>query len=321
MESAEKGRRVSVLVVACGTAVGFSLGLTGGGGGILAVPLLVYGLGIPSNEAIGVSTFSVGCAALSGVIRRLYRGTVELRIGLFLAMGSMIGGPLGRNLGADMPPWLLMSLLSILMVLVAHRMWTRSNATMHKSASANGHRRLKAWIAGVCQRDADGKMPLTFACVGVFLCVGLAIGVMAGMFGIGGGFLIVPTLVILGRMPMHAAIGTALLVIFLTSSSVVASIVWRDDPMAWNLALQFSLGGLFGMQIGTMLARRLSSAHLQRIFAIVIVVVAVITIVKTVKTGTGTSRVGRAESRIVLQWRERSYAALRRNGVGVPEIR
>ena len=100
------------LAIAYGVVVGFALGLTGGGGGIFAVPLLVYGLGIAPREAVGISLASVGGTALSGAISRWRQGQVEVRTGIIFAVGGMAGAPLGTWLSKRMPESTLMILFS-----------------------------------------------------------------------------------------------------------------------------------------------------------------------------------------------------------------
>ncbi|MCA9152842.1 MAG: TSUP family transporter, partial [Planctomycetales bacterium] len=95
-----------------GSLVGFALGLTGGGGGIFAVPLLVYGMSIAPREAVGVSLASVGGTALLGVTPRLFRGEVEVRTGLMFAVAGMLGAPLGSWLSKLLPESLLLVLFS-----------------------------------------------------------------------------------------------------------------------------------------------------------------------------------------------------------------
>lgn len=113
------------LAVLFGCTVGFALGLTGGGGGVFAVPLLVYGLAIAPREAVGLSLASVGGTALAGAVPRLWRGEVELRTGLLFAVAGMLGAPIGSYLSTLFPETALLVMFGCLMLIVAWRMWAK----------------------------------------------------------------------------------------------------------------------------------------------------------------------------------------------------
>jgi uncharacterized membrane protein YfcA len=116
------------LAVIFGLFVGLSLGLTGGGGSILAVPLLVYGLHVAPKEAVGVSLAAVGATALAGAVQRLWRGEVEVATGLMFAAAGMVGAPAGVWLGRRLPEPLLLLSFAALMLWVAARTWRPSSA-------------------------------------------------------------------------------------------------------------------------------------------------------------------------------------------------
>src|SRR5688572_7870911 len=118
---------MAALSLIFGAVVGLSLGLTGGGGAIFAVPLLVYGLGVPAREAVGISLLAVGSTSLVGFVQRARRGLVEFPTGLLFAVAGMFGAPAGSWLANRMPETLLLSLFAILMLVIAVRMWSKSN--------------------------------------------------------------------------------------------------------------------------------------------------------------------------------------------------
>ena len=132
------GAAAVALSLAYGLIVGFSLGLTGGGGSIFAVPLLVYGLAVRTREAIGVSLAAVGATALVGGLRRLARGEVEVRTGLLFAAAGMLGAPAGSWLGRRVPEGVLMLLFAVLMVLVAVRMWVQASRRPEETRAVRG---------------------------------------------------------------------------------------------------------------------------------------------------------------------------------------
>ena len=133
-------RRGHVLALALifGAAVGFSLGLTGGGGSIIAVPLLVYGLAMAPREAVGVSLAAVGATALVGAVHRLWHGEVEVRTGLIFAVAGMLGAPVGTYIGRRVPETVLLLAFAALMLWVAAMMWRKASTTSRGSGRRAG---------------------------------------------------------------------------------------------------------------------------------------------------------------------------------------
>jgi uncharacterized protein len=260
-----------------GALVGFSLGLTGGGGAIFAVPLLVYGLHVPAHEAVGVSLLTVGCTALVGFAHRARSGLVEFPSGLLFAAAGMTGAPLGAWLANRTPEALLLGLFAVLMLVIAVRMWSKAGdpaAALPIITSADA--------GPTCQRDPEGKLRLTSRCAMLLAVVGLAAGVLAGLFGVGGGFIIVPALVMFSGMGMQRAIGTSLLVITLVSVSGTTSHLLAGKDLSLETAGIFSAGSIAGLFAGSVLAQRLAGPVLQRVFAAAIVVVAAYVMFRTV---------------------------------------
>jgi len=269
------------LAVAFGVVVGFALGLTGGGGGVFAVPLLVYGLAVAPREAVGISLASVGGTALAGVLPRLWRGEVELRTGLLFAVAGMIGAPIGSYVSTLFPETVLLVMFGCLMLVVAWRMWakTRNPELATGVCATEGDAQHDR---STCQRDEDGKLRLTSKCAALLALVGLVTGVLSGMFGVGGGFVIVPALVLFSGMEIHRAVGTSLLVIFLISISGVTSYLATGQELSLAFTFQFLVGGLVGIGLGGLVAKKLEGPTLQKIFAGAVVLVATFVIVKTV---------------------------------------
>ncbi len=273
------------LAILFGSIVGFALGLTGGGGGIFAVPLLVYGLAVAPREAVGISLASVGGTALFGAVPRLVRGEVELRTGILFAVAGMLGAPIGSYLSKLVPEKVLLVLFAILMLVVAQRMWAKSRnpeiaSGVCSTESENGTDR------SACQRDSDGKLRLTSKCARLLAFVGLITGVLSGMFGVGGGFVIVPALVLFSGMAIHQAVGTSLFVIVLISISGVASQLASGNELPIDTTLLFMVGGFVGMWFGGIVAKRLKGPMLQKTFSIAIVLVAAFVIFKSVVLST-----------------------------------
>ncbi len=258
------------LSVLFGTFVGFALGLTGGGGSMLAVPMLVYGLSIAPREAFGISLAAVGTMAFAGVIPRWRSGQVEVGTGMVFAVAGMAGAPLGTWLSGVISESILLILFALLMLIVAVRMWTKAASLEFLPAACDDTAEGSA-----CQRSATGELRLTSRCAVLLSIVGLITGVLSGLFGVGGGFVIVPALVLFSGMPIQRAIATSLLVIVLVSISGVSAhfLAGRGIPLA--ITGLFVAGGVLGMLLGTAVGKRLSAPLLQKVFATGIVVVAV----------------------------------------------
>lgn len=262
---------IVLLSLLFGLVVGLSLGLTGGGGAIFAVPLLVYGLGVPAREAVGISLAAVGATSLVGFLQRWRIGQVEIGTGLLFAIAGMVGAPLGAWIAGRLPETLLLLLFAGLMVIVAIRMWRSSPA----AASAESTPAQDGSAEGpTCRRDATGTLILTSPCAMLLLTLGLLTGLLAGLFGVGGGFVIVPALILFSSMSIHRAVGTSLMVIALVSVSGVTAhlAAGRDIPL--DITGLFLLGGLAGLFAGQTISKRLSGTVLQRVFVVAILAVA-----------------------------------------------
>lgn len=269
------------LAILFGCIVGFALGLTGGGGGVFAVPLLVYGLDVGPREAVGISLASVGGTALFGAIPRIIRGEVEMRTGVLFAVAGMTGAPVGSYLSTLLPENVLLILFAFLMLVVAQRMWAKTRNPQIPSGVCNTESE-SGPDRRACQRDEDGKLRLTSRCARLLVFVGLLTGILSGMFGVGGGFVIVPALVLFSGMAIHQAVATSLFVIVLVSISGVASHLANGNGLSLETTLQFLVGGFAGMWLGGLVAKRLNGPTLQKTFAIAVLLVASFVIIKSV---------------------------------------
>ena len=280
--SAPGGGGVLLALSLCfGAIVGFSLGLTGGGGSIFAVPLLVYGLHVPPKEAMGVSLAAVGATALFGMLLRLRSGDVEVKTGLVFSLAGMLGAPAGAWIRQQISPTLLLALYSGVMLLVAARMWLKATRVVAETRALT-EPAPRDEAGPTCRRDPEGRLHLTSRCMLLLSAVGLGTGVLSGLFGVGGGFVIVPALVLFTGMGIHRAVATSLLAITLISASGVGSMLLARQDFPPTITLLFILGGILGMFAGLRLGRTLSGPRLQKIFAVAILLVAAFVIAKSV---------------------------------------
>jgi uncharacterized membrane protein YfcA len=262
------------LAILFGLVIGLALGLTGGGGAIFAVPLLVYGLSIDPHQAVGISLAAVGATAAVGAVERLLRREVEVRTGLLFAAAGIAGAPVGSWVNGLLPAAWLMVGFAGLMAIVAIRMWRQSTRQPPASVApaADGS---PAPRGPACRRTAGGELVMSGRCRLMLVGLGLFTGVLAGLFGVGGGFVIVPALVLFSGMDIRRAVATSLLVVALVSTSGVASYVLAGRSIDLTIGGAFVAGGVAGMFLGTAWGRRISGPVLQRGFAAAMVLVGV----------------------------------------------
>ncbi len=246
------------LAVLFGSAVGLSLGLTGGGGSILAVPLLVYGLGLELRAAVAISLVVVGLTSLFGAAIQARSGQVLWRAGAILGVGGILAAPLGARIGALMPDDLVLTLFAILMAVVGFRM-----------AAGGGESPEVPVGRFACARDSDGFPSPTLSCVLKMGGAGALTGVLSGIFGVGGGFLLVPALVWVGSARIEYALATSLVAIALISVSGFIANLGAAGGVSIALVVLFAAGAVAGMIAGARWKRRLSPVVLGRVFAVV----------------------------------------------------
>lgn len=272
---------MSLLSVVFGCLVGLALGLTGGGGSIFAVPLLIYGLGVTPASAVAISLVAVAVTSATGAAEGLARGVVELRAGLILALAGVVSAPVGVYLGGLVTGRVIVVAFAVLMCVVALRMLIRARGVPEQARIVRS--RIAPDAAAdrgtVCRYSQDGRLRLNAPCSAALLAAGLAVGVLSGFFGVGGGFLIVPALMLITEMGIHRAVATSLLVIVLVGLSGVMSSLAAGRAIDWALALLFILGGILGMLGGRLLARRLAGVTLQTLFALAMLGIALFMLV------------------------------------------
>ena len=245
----------AILSLVFGGLIGFSLGLLGGGGSILTVPILVYVIRQDVHAATGTSLTIVGASALLGTLAHSRSGNVRMKSGLIFGLMSMIGAIPGVWLNRLVAGKVILTLFGLLMIAVAISM-------LHKNVV---HPEPKA-AAIPC----EAYTPKDWFRL---LLMGLGVGVLTGFFGVGGGFLIVPALVLVGNFPTHQAVGTSLLVIAMAS---VSGFLGHLSFGAVDLAIAglFILGSLPGVLSGTTLAGKMPERKLAKAFGWFIILLA-----------------------------------------------
>jgi uncharacterized membrane protein YfcA len=247
-----------LLAILSGTLVGFILGVIGGGGSILAVPLLVYVVGVKSpHVAIGTSSIAVAISAFANLIDHARRDHVCWSVALLFAVAGVVGAAIGSTLGKHTDGESLLILFGVLMIVVAASM------AMRREGGSKPHVRLERgnapWVLGI----------------------GFAVGALSGFFGIGGGFLVVPGLVAATSMALIMAIGSSLVSVTAFGLTTAANYA-LSDLIDWRLVLLFVgggvAGGLVGGQVSTALAAKKRALSL--VFAIVVAAVGVYVVIR-----------------------------------------
>lgn len=256
-----------IAALGLGLLIGILLGLLGGGGSILAVPALVYGVGIPVGAAIPMSLVVVGISSAAALIPRLRGGQIRWHIaGIFGATGAGAAFA-GAAVNQLLDPRLVLAGFALLMISAAIRMLTGTDSAGGDCALPEG---------GVNWR---GCLPKSIA-------AGLALGFLTGLFGVGGGFLIIPAFVLLLGLPMGSAVATSLAVIVINSASGFAAHL-GDAPLDPGLTLAFAGTAVVGSLIAGRLARQIPTARLQRWFAYLVLAVAAFVLIQVALGGPG----------------------------------
>lgn len=249
-----------LLVGLLGFTVGIILALTGAGGGILAVPLLVFGAGLSMAQAGPVGLLAVALAAALGAVMGLRNGTVRYKAALLIAGAGILCAPAGLWLAQRAPNRPLTMVFALVLLYVAARVYQRANG--HGGAAATRK-------APPCQLDLQrGKLNWTMPCARALAMSGVVAGGLSGLLGVGGGFVMVPALQRYTDLSTQSILSTSLAVIALVSCSGVAASA-ATGHLAWAIALPFSAGALAGMGAGRLVAARLAGPHLQKAFALV----------------------------------------------------
>jgi len=261
----------TLMAVGFGGIVGLALGLTGGGGSLFAVPLLIYGLQLPPTEAVPMSLVAVGLTALVGAMHAIRARLVLWRPTVMFALGGVIGAPLGLLMAHFVPAEWLMTGFAALALSIGVLMWLRVS---RRPGEASAVRANPAGGDGgaICVLAPDGQLRFTAPCAVVLSVVGIGTGFLSGLFGVGGGFLIVPALVLVTRMGVHNAVATSLLIISAIGFAGAASAILHGD-VNWAILLPFAAGGAVAMLTGRQFARRVAGPTLQRVFSMLIVLV------------------------------------------------
>jgi uncharacterized protein len=256
-----------MIALLLGILVGLVLGLTGAGGSIFAVPLLVIGLGLDLKEATPVALLTVFGATAFGALMAWRAGHICHRAALMIGIAGSVATPAGVHLASLASPHAVYLAFAAVMLIVASRMFLQASAPSGRTAAASpppDH----APRAAVCVRDPESqRLSWTSPCALVLGLSGIGTGILSGALGIGAGFVIVPSLRAATPLPMSSVVATSLLAIAIISGSAVGSHLLHGNRIPWLMATPFLIGALLGMWAGRVLIARVSGARLQQSFA------------------------------------------------------
>lgn len=238
---------MTILASLLALIVGLSLGLLGGGGSILTVPIFKYALGFGAKESIGMGLAVVSATSAFGALRHWRSGNLDPKALIAFAPAAIISTFIGAKLSRQVPGEVQLVLLGLVMFAAAWFMWRGTPARL--AIPAGGHHPL------------------------AILGTGVGVGVLTGIVGVGGGFLIVPALVLLLGLDIKRAVGTSLGVIALNGASGFVGYIGQVT-MDWSLIITFTLFATVGVLLGAALVPKVPADKLKRGFALFLVMVA-----------------------------------------------
>lgn len=297
---------VLLLALPLGVFVGVTLGALGAGGSILAVPMLVYVVGQSPRDATTASLVIVGITALAGAVERTRGRRVRWRVGIAFGAVGIVGSVAGTRLNRVMDDDLLLLGFAGLLVATAAISVARQRSRERQEVTPSGLGRLAR--LGRMEQDPPGRPgesrdpvdPVTPTAAEVrtdtlpsrpdgarrwlvpkLFLAATAVGVLTGLFGVGGGFLIVPVLTLLLSFELPIAVGTSLVVIALNSGTALLARAGSSE-FNWNVIVPFTLAAVAGSVAGRRLAHRISAGRQVRVFASLLLAVAVVVVARTV---------------------------------------
>ncbi|WP_067856679.1 sulfite exporter TauE/SafE family protein [Nocardia shimofusensis] len=251
-----------LVAVVLGAVIGILLGLLGGGGSILAVPALVYGLGIPLGQAVPMSLIVVGIASLFGAIPKIRTGQVQWRVAGVFAVAGLLAAFAGSAVNRLLPPALTLAGFAIVMIAAGIRMLSKSES-----------------VGTACR--VEGSTVNWRRCTSRAVPAGLGVGFLTGLFGVGGGFLIIPALVLLLGIEMSVAVGTSLVIVTANSGSGLLAYLGNLD-LDWVLVAVFTATAIGGSLVAGHFGKKADTRRLQTWFAYLIFAVAAFVLVEVI---------------------------------------
>ena len=264
---------IQLISIGLGLFIGFILALSGAGGGIFAIPLLVFGLHLSLTQAAPIALLAVMSAASVGAIQGLNKGTVRYKTALLMAVFGIAFAPLGVWLAKHAPTKYLSLIFAVILVYVATRMWKRD----FKKVYGNENNPPPACLLN----PATSKLFWTSHCTKRLVFTGSVAGLLSGLLGVGGGFVIVPSLRKVSNFDTQTNIATSLAVIALVSAGSVTTYLLHGD-ISWNIAVPFVASTMVGMFVFMLFSHKIPNKISQRSFAVLAVLAAILMVIKSI---------------------------------------
>ncbi len=272
----------ALLASPLGFLIGMALGSVGGGGSILAVPALVYVAGQNPHAATTTSLVVVGATALGGMFSHLRAGRVKLGPGMVFGLVGTGGSLLGAMISKQIPSNLLLFLFSFLILFAAYRMWPKGSKESQVQGSdlddvEGGSLSVSGSSVAVATTATNARTKMII----LVLVTGTVVGFLTGLFGVGGGFVIVPALVLALKYDMPEAVGTSLLVIGVNSAIALLGRI-ATSHVQWSIAIPFTIAGLLGSLVGRRISDKVPVRTLAKSFVALLLVVGAYVAIKSV---------------------------------------
>lgn len=262
---------IQIIGIFLGALTGFILALSGAGGAILGVPLLIFSLNLHITEATPIALLAACLAATIGAIGAHRQGRVRYRAAGFIAIAGALAAPAGMWLSQKIPNSPLTLLFAMVLAYVAYNFFCQSKHCDEKTEDS---------ASGPCMlASPDGRLVWTWTCARVLASSGFLAGILSGLIGVGGGFVIVPALKKVTNFKIQSILATSLTAIIVTSGVGVTSATLMGT-MNWSLAIPFACGAVVGMLLGRLISKRFSSQRLHQSFAITAALVSVAMVIK-----------------------------------------
>ncbi len=266
-----------MLIILLGMLVGLVLGLTGAGGGILAIPALTLGLGWTLAQATPVALLAVGMAAALGALDGLRRGLVRYKAAALMAIVGSSTSPIGLYLARLLPAKALVLMFSAVMMFVSLRMFMQARADAREDAS------IGALEKNCMLNPATGRLTWNARCSMTLVSIGATSGLLTGLLSVGGGFLIVPAFRKFSDVRIHAVVSTSLMVVALVSLGTLGNLMSQGVSLS-SEGVMFIAATLAGMVAGRVTAPHVSAQWLQQGFAALCAVIGVLMLAKVLLT-------------------------------------
>ena len=267
-----------------GLVIGLVLGLTGAGGSVFAVPLLVLLLGLPAQTAVGLSLGAVCVAASVGVLLRIKGQQIQWLPALIFVVCGAVAAPVGSRISTLMSETLLLSTFFLLVLVVSLRMWRMAQCSPEQVSVVRAQTEDLSVVqdpggGAICGHESLTLTNFRWQCFVQTSIAAILAGLLSGIYGVGGGFVIVPVLVTILQIEIRKAVASSLLIIAVISAVGFSSFLLRNE-LPLSLLYSLALGGGLGMMVGLVLGKKIAGPILQKAFAVMMVLISAVMLLK-----------------------------------------